>query len=252
MKLRKRDIQKLDQFLENTELFVYDMETGLYYVKDNSKTDDIEKNYFANKDEIKIYLQSMLKANKSMTIDQIHKEIFELFKDEKTFPLQEKDIEELLNEVGINSKKSNKWILKSTEQVPLGFEEVLSNKLVKINSEGLTHSEVIYRLYLIGKYLGFKSWIGKREQDSASFLNNKFSDLSIKDFPIIEKDNFSKEQLDKIKQIDLIWFDKMNNARYAFEVEESTQIITAFDRFTNLLKAEHKIGKNLFIVLPKE
>ncbi|MCX6165946.1 MAG: hypothetical protein NTU73_13970 [Ignavibacteriae bacterium] len=228
------------------------MDTGLYYVKDPNRSEKYEKEFFKHKDEIKIYLQSMLKTNRSMTIDQIHKELFELYSEDKKFPIAEKDIAEILKDVAHHHIKSGKWVLNSSEQIGFGFEEVVKGKLVRIDSEGLTHSEVIYRLHIIGNYLGFKSFIGEKEQATEEFKGVKFSSISENNLIMKEFAKLDKAEVKKIKQIDLLWLDKLNNPRYAFEVEESTSIISAFDRFTNLLKADHSISGNLFIVLPRK
>ncbi len=249
---KKKGYLKLDTFLEDTNLFVFESNTGLYYVKDANQSKDYEKEYFKHKDEIKLYLQSMLKTKKSMTIDQIHKELFELYSENKKFPIAEKDITEILKDIAHQHLRTGKWVINTGEQIGFGFEEVVKSKLVRIDSEGLTHSEVIYRLHIIGKYLGFSSFIGKKEQATDGFKNIKFSDISIPNLLLKEFDRMNKAEVNKIMQIDLVWLDKFNNPRYAFEVEESTSITSAFDRFTNLLKADHSISKNLFIVLPRK
>lgn len=249
---KKKGYLKLDTFLEDTNMFVFEKDTGLYYVKDTNQSKNYEKEFFKHKDEIRLYLQSMLKTKKSMTIDQIHKELFELYSENKKFPIVEKDVTEILKEIAHQHLKSGKWVINNAEQISFGFEEVLKGKLVRIDSEGLTHSEVIYRLYIIGKYLGFASFIGKKEQATDGFKNIKFSDISIPTLTLKEFERMDKAEVNKIMQIDLVWLDKFNNPRYAFEVEESTSIISAFDRFTNLLKADHSISRNLFVVLPRK
>lgn len=249
---KKKGYLKLDTFLEDTNMFVFEKDTGLYYVKDPNQSKDYEKEFFKHKDEIKLYLQSMLKTKKSMTIDQIHRELFELYSENKKFPLAEKDVTEILKEIAHQHLKSGKWVINSGEQIGLGFNEVIKGKLVKINSDGLSHSEVIYRLHIIGKYLGFTCFIGKKEQATDGFKNIKFSDISIPTLTLKEFERMDKAEVNKIMQIDLVWLDKFNNPRYAFEVEESTSIISAFDRFTNLLKADHSISRNLFVVLPRK
>lgn len=248
---KKKGYMKLDKFLDDSNMFVYDGVSGLYYVKDDEKGKTYEQEYFKHKDEVKIYLQSMLKARRSMTIDQIHKELFDIFKENKKIPIHEKDIEDILKEISHKHKKSGRWTLNIVEQIGIGFGKTIKEKLAKINSEGLSHSEVIYRLYAIGKYLGFNSSIGSKESGADAFQGVMFSDITLKEVIIRGTENLDKAEKDKIKQIDLIWFDNYNNPRYAFEVEESTPIITAFDRFTNLLKADHSLSNNLFIVLPK-
>lgn len=46
------------------------------------------------------------------------------------------------------------------------------------------HSEIIYYLAKIGKKLGFKVWIGQREQGTL-FRNTNFSDLCNESSPMI-------------------------------------------------------------------
>lgn len=83
----------------------------------------MNRSIFRHKDEIRIYIQSMLKAKKAMKLDQIHKELFDLYHDTKKFPLQEKDIDEILNDVARKSHKTGKWILNESEQVGLGLHK---------------------------------------------------------------------------------------------------------------------------------
>ena len=249
---KKKGYLKLDKFLDDKNLFNYEPDSGLYYVKDPNRAEKYEKEFFKHKDEVKIYIQSMLKKNRAMTVDLIHKELFELFSADKKFPIAEKDIADILKEVAHHHSKTGKWVLNSSEQIGLGFGEVLKNKLVRIDSEGLTHSEVIYRLHIIGNYLGFKSFIGDKERASESYKNVKFSSISEQNLIMKEFEKMDKAESNKIKQIDLLWLDKLNNPRYAFEVEESTSIISAFDRFTNILKADHTLSNHLFVVLPRK
>lgn len=245
---KKKGYLKLDKFLNNSDLFYYDPQTGLYYVKDSNKQENVFiKDYFQSKDEFKIYLRSILHNKKEITLNEIHKELFEVFKSDVKFPLH-KDLEEVLKEIAYKSKKTNEWTLNPGEQTELSFENVIKNKLVKISNETHTHSEVIYRLLMIGKCLGLSSWIGKKEQSQDNYAGNKFSELSLHPLPIR---NIEKALLEKIEQIDLIWFDKIGNPRYAFEVEEHTTINTGIDRFASLLTHDVTLANHLFIVAPK-
>jgi DNA modification methylase len=247
---KKKGYLKLNTMLNNTDMFVYEPDTNRYYVKaDENKNEHFKREYFKNRNELQIFLKSLLKQKKALSLDEIHMEIFEIYSDDKEFPIDRlhHDLQEILSEIAIKNKDTNKWILKS-EQTFIDFGEIISEKLVKIQPGNSTHSEVIFRLVQIGRYLGFKSWIGKREQSVESFQDYKFSEISIIELPITDDEKF---QTDKISQIDVIWFDKLNNPRYAFEVEESTNIMTGFERFKNLLDYNHDISKKLFIVAPK-
>jgi hypothetical protein len=241
---------KIEVLLQDSDKFVLEPNTNFYYVKGKKDDDAIRQQYFANKDELKMYLRELLILKKALTIDEIHKELFEIFTEDKKFPI-EKDLPTLLGEIAYQSKQTGNWMLKVGTQINLDLQTPsveLGNKLLKIKSDGHSHSEVIFRLVEIGKYLGFQSWIGKREQSADSFQGIKFSDLSLTIFPI---QNVSDSQKNKIQQIDIIWIDKLGFPRYAFEVEESTTIVSGFERFKNLLEIQHDIAQRLFIVTPK-
>jgi len=248
---KKKGYLKLDRFLGNNKLFIYEPSSNLYYVKaSETKENPYIKDYFHNKDELKIYLKSILTKKGIMTISEIHKELFEVYAEEKRFPIKKdfKDLEDILKEIAYKSKKSNKWTLNPGEQIEFTFEEVLTKKLVKIKREHHTHTEIIFRLIQIGNYLGFNSWIGKREQSIATYLGTMLKEISIKSLPF---ENIHKHHKEKIEQIDVIWFDKLSNPRYAFEIEESTSMNSGIERFTSLLEADMSPAKKLFIVSPK-
>jgi DNA modification methylase len=245
---KRKGYLALDKFLDDDEHFVFEPDTQLYYVK--NKTDNhraLEKAYFAHLDELRIYLKELFAQRKALTLDEIHKELFEIFSEDKKFPI-EKDLPILLSEIAHKSPKTGKWIINQGEVVTLNFDNVANEKLVKIQSDGFSHSEIIFRLVKIGEYLGFKSWIGKREQTADNFQGTKFSEISLTVFPI---QNANEQQKAKIQQIDVIWIDKLGFPRYAFEVEESTSIVSGFERFMNLLEIQPDIAKKLYIVCPK-
>ena len=249
---KKKGYLRLDSLIEDDRLFIYEPEACLYYVKNQTQEHfNYTQDYFKYKDELNISLKELLKTNKDgLTIDEIHKEIFDIFKDDKKFPVR-KDLAVLLSNIAGKNKSTGKWKYNedaNANQSDLNFENVVSKKLLKINSDGFSHSEVIFRLVQIGKYLGFSSWIGKKEQIADNFMDFKFSELSLPTLPIIK---IEKSQLDKVQQIDVIWFDKMNLPRYAFEVEESTNIMTGFERFVNILEVNHTLANHLFIIAPK-
>ncbi len=59
-----------------------------------------------------------------------------------------------------------------------------------------------------------------------------------------------KKLLSYINQIDCLWIEpKTNSPLFAFEVEHSTSIDTAFERFIALLKADSDIGQQRRLVL---
>lgn len=251
---KKKGYLQLDKFLSDESMFVFEASTQVYQLK----TKKVEHHaYIQHLDQLRIYLREMFEKHKSLTIDEIHYELFEIFKIDKVFPV-EKDLPILLPEMAYQSykgKHKGRWILRQTENLIKGsfdFDNP-TNQLVKVKSDGHSHSEIIFRLVKIGEYLGFKSWIGKREQSIDNFQGFKFSELSlptlnfqgIKDFQGLES------KIKKVEQIDVIWIDKLGFPRYAFEVEQSTSIVSGFERFKNLLEIDHSIAQKLFIVAPK-
>jgi len=259
---KKRGYTKdLSPFLASEKLFTFDAESNLYFVKKPTPEQaEYVREYFKHRDELRLCLTELLqkfskeieigKNNIGISFDEIHKELFAIFQEDKRFPLH-KNLSEILFDIGMRSKKTGKWFFRQQQtQSILNMGNVLSEKLVKIKTNGSPHSEMIFRLVQIGKFLGFNSWIGKREQSVDSFMGVKFSELSLPVFPM-QVDEIKKSQLEKVKQIDVIWFDKDNIPRYAFEVEQSTNIITGFERFAKLLDFQHETANHLFIVAPE-
>ncbi|MCS6821851.1 MAG: DNA methyltransferase [Microscillaceae bacterium] len=238
---------KILNLLQDADRFTFNETENLYYVKGKEHDDDIREQYFARRNELRIFLRELLTLKKGLTIDEIHKEIFEIFADDKKFPI-EKDLPSLLEEIAVKSPKTNKWLLKQGEVMSLDFGQPAVSKLVKVNSTNHTHSEIIFRLVKIGEYLGFRSWVGKREQSIESFQGIKLSEISLSEFPL---QAINADQKAKIEQIDVIWFDKLGFPRYGFEVEESTSILSGFERFMNLLEVQPDISQKLYIVCPK-
>ncbi len=246
---KKKGYLKLENMLDKSDKFEFNETTKLYYVKGPDNQYDVyQKEYFKNRDELKIFVKSLLK-DKSFTFDEIHKEIFEIYSDEKKFPIDRLhvDLEEILHEIAYQLKNQKKWTLRA-DQSSMDFGKVITDKLVKIVPSDGSHSDTIFRLVQIGKYLKFNCWIGKREQSIAEFQGYKFNELSISELPVKTVDLHLQKS---ISQIDVIWFDKMNNPVFAFEVEESTNVMTGFERFMNLLKVDHSISNKLFIIAPQ-
>jgi DNA modification methylase len=255
-----KGILQLDKFLSDETLFVREPETQVYQLK----TKKVEHYAYAQHlDQLRIYLKELFYKYEALTTDEIHKELFEIFKEDKTFPI-EKDLPKLIYEMTYIAKKGkykDKLILRKSEKIikgSLDFSTVSTSNLVKITSDGHSHSEIIFRLVKIGEYLGFKSWIGKREQSVDSFQGIKFSELSLPNLTLAGLENSQgldsknlESKIKKIEQIDVIWIDKLGFCRYAFEVEESTSIVSGFERFKNLLEIDHNIAQKLFIVAPK-
>ncbi len=257
--LRKKGYDDLSPFL-GSERFEFRENTQKYYIKAiTNKNMAFQQSYMAHLDEMRIYIKELLYKYQAMTIDEIQKELFEIFARDKKVPF-EKDLPIVLTEVARIAKKGKykgKWVLNKSEAMTIDFTVQNNGKLVKIETSTRSHSEIIFRLVKIGEYLGFKTWIGKREQSVDTFQGFKFSDLSIPNLNLAGFENLQgldkkwESQKAKIEQIDVIWIDKLGFPRYAFEVEESTTIVSGFERFMNILEVQPDIAKKLLIVAPQ-
>ena len=109
-----------------------------------------------------------------------------------------------------------------------------------------THNEILYTLAMLGQSAGFIFHVGKKEQ-SDEWDEQQLSELSVKTLPFLRSaDTFTK---DKVVQIDLIWLDGAR-AIFAFEVEHSTSITSALDRFIELLRLDGRLAERLIIISP--
>ena len=244
---KRKGYLRLEPFLENETLFFFDEKQNRYLLVDHPEP---SREYLKHLDELRIYVKEFLTLRKSASLDEIHKHLFEIFKGEKVFPI-EKDLPQILSEVGDKSLRTDRWLLKAGKPLKLSFptlSSASSSGLKKIEHSDLSHSEVIFRLVEIGRCLGYGSWIGKREQSVDSFQGVRFSDLSVNSFVLGDID---KEDKAKIMQIDVLWIDTQGYPRYGFEVEESTSVLSGFERFSRLLKFREDLAKHLFIVSPR-
>jgi hypothetical protein len=112
--------------------------------------------------------------------------------------------------------------------------------------EDYEHDEMLYMLTKLGLSAGFACHIGKKEQ-GYSFEGHPLADLSIKQLSFTRSaSSYSKA---KIRQIDLLWLDS-GRPTIAFEIEHSTPVTTALDRFIELLRVDQNVAERLIIVAP--
>ena len=108
------------------------------------------------------------------------------------------------------------------------------------------HNEKIYELIKIGKRIGFSSHVGFRERSEICSTSEKLDHYSLpREF--INNLDFDEEKASRIQMIDLIWFSKDKSIQAIFEVENSTNFISAIVRGSNL---DSNILK--FMVIPDE
>ena len=111
--------------------------------------------------------------------------------------------------------------------------------------ESTTHNQQIYRLAIMCQKAGLVPYIGKRERHDPMLARIKsLTYLNI---------NADPAQQRRIEQIDIIWAGADATPIWAFEIEESTSVLSALERFVALLSVAPELGKRrqLTIVAPK-
>ncbi len=159
------------------------------------------------------------------------------------------DIADVLKEVAISHDGVN-WELKDPRTLavqgvlPLFVAEKPEEFISEIPSS-TTHNQQIYRLALLCQKAGFVPFIGKKERNDPMFAALKsLVELNLKADSV---------QLKRIEQIDMIWARGDGTPTWAFEIEESTPVLSALERFVALLSVVPELGKErrLTIVAPK-
>jgi DNA modification methylase len=107
------------------------------------------------------------------------------------------------------------------------------------------HNEVLALLAEIGKGLGFKIWIGKKEQ--SEFADGLAGHRKLSDYVNTSLDNITNAENKKtIQGIDLLWI-KGNKIVSSFEIEFSTSMTSGLVRGSNIDSAVAK-----YLVIPEE
>lgn len=206
--------------------------------------------YIPLKDRLKFYITSYLRREKQASFDEIYTNLLPNLINGKT-PTN-KEVLDILNIVAVPTKKDLYTIREKPllEQQEFDFEvtpvQERKGYYKKIYKD--SHSEMIDRLANIGRFIfNFDVWIGKKEQH-IFFRNEKSKENYLKEFPI---KNMTDMQERKVCQIDVIWFYKTTPIS-AFEIEESSPILTALDRFKYILELNTRLAKRLVIVAPEK
>jgi DNA modification methylase len=107
------------------------------------------------------------------------------------------------------------------------------------------HNEVLALLAEIGKGLGFKIWIGKKEQ--SEFANGLAGHKKLSEYVSAKLDSITNAENKKtIQGIDLLWI-KSNKIVSSFEVEFSTSMTSGLVRGSNI---DSMVSK--YLVIPEE
>jgi 16S rRNA G966 N2-methylase RsmD len=159
------------------------------------------------------------------------------------------DIADVLNEIAVSHDNVN-WELKdpSTLAVQGVLQTFISEKEPEYTAEipeSTTHNQQIYRLAIMCQKAGLVPYIGKKERHDPMLAALKpLTYLNIK---------ADAAQQRRIEGIDIIWAGADATPVWAFEIEESTSILSALERFVALLSAAPELGnrRQLTIVAPK-
>lgn len=107
------------------------------------------------------------------------------------------------------------------------------------------HNEILAILAEVGKALGYKIWVGKKEQ--AGFADGIIDHKKLSDYVTTDLTKITNAQnLDTVSQIDLLWI-KGNKIVSSFEIEFTTSMTSGLLRGSNLDKTIPK-----YLVVPEE
>lgn len=198
------------------------------------------------------YLQSKERENKSATFDEIVFNVMPNLINGQTPANQ--TILNVLDQIAY-SPDGKHWRLGQGEtvQLPLGFDLAITSSILPtltfpVDPDKIKHNSLIYSLAKIGLAAGLQIHIGKKEQIGSNWNGELFSDISLPKLPI--KQSLPDWEKNKIQQIDLIWFDSLGDAVYAFEIETTTTITSGIDRFIELLKVCPMVAKKTVLIIP--
>ena len=176
-------------------------------------------------DRVETAVIQTLRRKPKASFDDILQEIFVAFKNALTpDPINVKRVLEEYAEQTSDGKWQLKPVVKTHER---------------------EHSRVLANLAMLGKALGYKVWIGLKEQ-SEMYKGKLLAEFS--DFKQLELPHVAPNDIRYIQQIDVLWI-KDGKIEWAFEVEYTTAITESFNRCSNIPE-EFRTKK--VIVIPKE
>lgn len=175
-------------------------------------------------DRVEIAILQALKKRPLASFDDILQEIFISFRNALT-PNPPR-VRAILEEYA--EQTDGKWRLKDV-----------------VKTHETIHTRIIGILAELGKILGYRIWVGAKEQKEI-YKNKPLADYC--DFKELSVIGVLPHKLNYIQQIDLLWI-KEGKISWAFEVEYTTAITEAFNRCSNIPE-DH--GAKKVIVIPKE
>ncbi len=170
---------------------------------------------------VELSVIALLRDTSSVTLDDILKEIFIKFPNGLT--PDKKSVESYIKKYAVQS--GGRWVYQAAMFEP----------------EFTKHTEYLYKLCGIGQRLGYKVFIGKREQPERIHGRPLASYADIINLSNYVED---KHKRSRLEMVDMVWVDNAE-MKYFIEVENSTTITSAIQRASN---ADSEIPK--LIVIP--
>lgn len=170
---------------------------------------------------VELSVIALLRDKSSVTLDDVLKEIFMKFPNGLT--PDKKSVESYIKKYAVQS--SGRWVYQSAM-----FEPQFTK-----------HTEYLHKLCIIGQRLGYKVFIGKREQPER--INGKTL-ASYADITNLGSYVTDKHKRARLEMVDMVWADD-SEMKYFIEVENSTTITSAIQRASN---AKREVPK--LIVIP--
>lgn len=202
-------------------------------------------NYIPFQDRVKYYVISYMKLKQKATLEEIIPAILPKLVNGET-PSGEQILDELKKVAHYDGQY---WVfVTGSYQTSMNFETVKDKIPVYKKGEIIIpdiseHDKIIYMLSLLAHKYNLGTKVGQKEQ-AEPFLKavSQIENLKIEKLP--------KKHISNINNLDCMWFTS-NNLKpiFAFEVEHSTQITTAFERFLSLLKYDDDVGNQKRLVL---
>jgi len=174
-------------------------------------------------DRVEDTIVALLRRKVAVTLDEALGEIFIKYPNGLIPDI--KSIDQILKKFA--NKSGGKWVYKGGET----------------EKDFTDHTEILYFLSKIGKKIGYKVYIGKREQ-SEIYNGKKLSEYA--DFTKLYKLCPNQDKKTRVEMIDMVWINN-NSIEYAIEVENSTNFTSGIQRASNLGNSINKI-----MVLPNK
>lgn len=161
-------------------------------------------------DRVEETIVNLLRRKTSVSFDQVLAEIFVKYPNGLTPDI--KSIDKILKKYA--SQSGGKWLYRAIE----------------VEADFTKHTEILKLLSDIGKKLGHKIFIGKREQPEI-INGKKLSEFA--DFNNLSFLPYEKDKLERIEMIDMVWIDN-NKIACLIEVENSTKFTSGVQRASNV------------------